>query len=101
MGKPKDKNAPKRPLSAYMLFSADNREEVTEEVGSASNVTVIAKKLGQRWAQATEDLKADYAEDLAKYQNSKKYADYQEKLAAWKLSNKQNAKPAKVVRRRR
>merc|ERR1712167_179182 len=108
----KYKNAPKRPLSAYMLFSADNRDEVTEEVGSASDVTVIAKKLGQRWANASEDdkaeyqaqaadLKVDYEEDLAKYKKSKKYADYQEKLAAWKLSNKQTAKPAKVVRRRR
>merc|ERR1712167_447309 len=49
--KPKDKNAPKRPLSAYMLFSADNRKGVTAEVGSASKVTLIAKRLardGQR-----------------------------------------------------
>merc|ERR1711898_65978 len=84
--KPKDQNAPKRPLSAYMLFSADNRDEVTEEVGSASDVTIIAKKLGQRWANASED-------DMAKYKKSKKYADYQETLAAWKLSNKQTAKP--------
>ena len=114
-----------------MLFSADNRDEVTEEVGSASDVTVIAKKLGQRWANASEDdvtstfrllrsslltspcvekaeyqaqaadLKVDYEEDLAKYKKSKKYADYQETLTAWKLSNKQTAKPAKVVRRRR
>merc|ERR1711898_21176 len=104
--KPKDQNAPKRPLSAYMLFSADNRDEVTEEVGSASDVTVIAKKLGQRWANASEDdkaeyqaqaadLKVDYEEGLAKYKKSKKYADYQETLTAWKLSNKQTAKTCK------
>merc|ERR1711898_89762 len=89
--KPKGQNAPKRPLSAYMLFSADNRDEVTEEVGSASDVTVIAKKLGQRWANASEDdkaeyqaqaadLKVDYEEDLQSTRKAKKYEDYQETL---------------------
>merc|ERR1711898_53367 len=109
--KPKDKNAPKRPLSAYMLFSADNRKGVTAEVGSASNVTLIAKKLGQRWAKASEDekaeyraqaadVKADYAEERAEYEKSREYADYQAKLAAWKIAKKSAGKPTKVIRRR-
>jgi hypothetical protein len=112
--RPKDKNAPKRSLSAYMIFNNSVRDEIVEEIGSKSDIGRIAKEVSRRWANMDEDDKAeyqaqadeakeDYQQDLAKYQKSKKFAAYQETLNAWKQAKKNAAKAdkPKVVRRRR
>jgi hypothetical protein len=75
--KVKDPNAPKRPLSAYMIFSADNRAEVAAEL-QGQPVTAVAKALGARWKELDEDgkkpfearaaeLKAEYTRAMEAY----------------------------------
>ncbi|KAF9336414.1 High mobility group box 1 [Podila minutissima] len=53
----KDSNAPKRPLSAYMLYCADARDKVKEENPSVP-VTGIARILGRQWRGLPVDAKA-------------------------------------------
>ena len=62
--KEKDPNAPKRPLSTYMIFSAEMRAKVKEENPDFS-ITDVAKELGVRWKAVTGDEKEKY-EELAK-----------------------------------
>merc|ERR1712072_1099126 len=92
--KPKDKNAPKRAMSAFMFFSNDMRPKVQAELGT-TDFGPVAKKVSEMWAALDESArakydaknvkaKARYAKDLAKYQKSEKYAEYQAKLADWK-----------------
>merc|ERR1712079_284653 len=45
----KDPNAPKKPLSAYFLFSQEERLKVKAENPDYS-ITEVAKELGKRWA---------------------------------------------------
>eukprot|EP00943_MAST-04B_sp_MAST-4B-sp1_P006441 g6441.t1 len=80
-GKKKDKDAPKRPLSAFLLFSKDRRKEVrtqTKTNNPNAGVTDVAKALGEEWRNASEQekdkfvkhaefLKAQYDLVKAKY----------------------------------
>lgn len=77
----KDPNAPKRGLSAYMFFSAANRERILAE-NPNFGVTDVAKALGEAWKtvsdaekevfqqQADED-KARYEREMAAYTAAK------------------------------
>merc|ERR1712157_390594 len=59
-GKPKrDPNLPKQPLSAYFLFSQEERLKVKAEHPSYS-ICEIAKELGRRWADMPPDVKQHY-----------------------------------------
>jgi len=123
--KPKDKTAPKRPLTAFFVFANTIRDSVRQNNPEAS-IGEIGKILGQEWNSLDESAKQSYqakanknkekyAKTLTKYQKSKKYAEYQEKLSAWKQAKKIALKEAKkaaktasttsnkkrVVRRRR
>ncbi len=75
--KVKDPNAPKRPLSAYMVFSADNRAAVAAEL-AGQPVTAVAKALGARWKELDAEgrkpfderaaaLKAEYVRAMEAY----------------------------------
>ncbi len=55
----KDPNAPKRPLSAYILFSQDKRPEVTKAHPDWP-VTEVMKEMGKMWAAASAKEKAKY-----------------------------------------
>ena len=44
----KDPNAPKKPLSAYMLWLQDNRAAIKEEYPGIS-MTDVSKKAGEKW----------------------------------------------------
>lgn len=79
--KKKDPNAPKRPLSSYMLFCQDHRKEVVKD-NPKEPVTEIAKILGKMWKKvgATEKKKFDkeaekrkekYTQEMKKYKPSK------------------------------
>jgi len=57
----KDKNAPKRALSAYMFFSQDWRERVKAENPDAS-FGEIGKLLGTKWKELDEEEKKPYVE---------------------------------------
>lgn len=73
-----DPNAPKRPSTAFILFSQDNRQRVKLENPSALN-TDIFKILGGKWQAADAATKAKY-ETL--YNESKAIADEQSRAYA-------------------
>ena len=59
-GKPmKDPNAPKKPLSAYFLFTQEERLKVKAEFPNYS-ITEVANELGRRWAQIDPAIKQSY-----------------------------------------
>jgi len=71
-GKPiKDPNAPKKPLSAYFLYSQEERLKVKAENPDYS-ITEVAKELGRRWATLDPALKQSYEQ---RYQDSRKQYD--------------------------
>merc|ERR1712023_11698 len=103
--KPKDKNQPKRPMSAFMFFSNDMRPKVQAELGT-TDFGPVAKKVSEMWkaldksARAKYDAKnakakAKYEKDLAKYKKSKNFEDYQATLADWKEKVKEQKKAMK------
>ena len=65
---PKDPNAPKKPLSAYFLFSQDERLKVKAEFPDYS-ITEVAKELGRRWATIDPAIKQSYEQ---RYQESRR-----------------------------
>ncbi|KAI8609794.1 high mobility group box domain-containing protein, partial [Chytriomyces sp. MP71] len=56
----KDPNAPKKAVSAYLLFANDNRARIKEENPSAT-FGEIGKYLGAEWKEASEAVKQKYA----------------------------------------
>lgn len=67
----KDPNAPKRPLSAFFWFCNDERPKAKASLQDAT-VGEVAKELGRRWNECTEDQKSKYealaAKDKARYE---------------------------------
>lgn len=60
-------NKIKRPLSAYMFFSTENREKVMKEFKfDKKQIGDIAKKLGEQWKKMSEKDKAPYNEKAKK-----------------------------------
>lgn len=54
--KMKDSSAPKRPMSAYMLWLNSSRDRIKAENPGIS-VTEILKKAGEMWKQLSKDKK--------------------------------------------
>merc|ERR1711998_238014 len=63
--KPKDKNAPKRPMSAYFIFSNEVRERVQEELDSR-DFGQVAKAIKGLWDNLSENERAKYQSKAAK-----------------------------------
>ncbi|CAF0765337.1 unnamed protein product [Didymodactylos carnosus] len=67
----KDPLAPKKPLSAYFLFCADERPKV-HNLQAGLSVSDVSKVLGNRWKSALPDVKQKYEqqanENKSKYQ---------------------------------
>jgi len=57
--KKKDPNAPKKPLSAYFLFSAEERIKIKDDTPDIS-MCEVAKELGQRWADLDPTIKQKF-----------------------------------------
>ena len=76
----KDPNAPKRPLSAFMFFSNDNRDKVKQE-NEGCSFGEVGKYLGEAWAKASAADKKKYQDmadkDKARYEKEK--AAYEKK----------------------
>jgi len=72
----KDENAPKRPLSAYLLWANENREAVKEENPDAA-MTDLSKILGDKWKALSEGAKKKYQDNFQK--KSEKYHKAMEK----------------------
>ena len=77
-GKTKDKNAPKRPKSAYLFYCQDNRPEVKESLGDEAKPSDVTARLGEMWNDLKND--EDRADELAQYtqqaaDDKKRYED--------------------------
>merc|ERR1711964_484452 len=109
---PKDKNAPKRPSSAYFLYSNAVRNQVKAQLGSGTSVTDIAKKIGQQWksmdatrkqsylAQATE-AKKNYDIRMSAYKQTAEYAQYAEQKQQYLKDKKKEKKKKKKKKKRK
>ena len=51
--KKKDPNAPKKPLSAYMFFCADHRDQIKKD-NPEMKVTEVTSELGKVWGTMDE-----------------------------------------------
>jgi len=96
--KPKDKNAPKRPLSGYFLFTSEFRK-----ANPQLKLTEVTKGAGLKWKGMDEAAKKKYLDaaahatakyqiELAKYKKTPAYAQYQEDLVAFKKKQKMKLK---------
>jgi hypothetical protein len=57
----------KRPLSAYMFYSNENREKVMKQFGfEKKQIGDIAKKLGEHWKKMSDKEKTPYNDKAAK-----------------------------------
>lgn len=81
--KQKDPNAPKRPLSAFFIFSQDERPKIKSQNASLS-VAEVAKVIGEKWRSAPEDIKRRY-EKAAKEAKERYEKDLQEYKKSCKL----------------
>ena len=81
----KDPNAPKRPLTCYMIYSSDVRQDVMKknpgakvpEVGKITGQMYgkLSKERKQHYAQRAQGLKDKYDIEKAEYAKKKKIAD--------------------------
>ena len=82
----KDPNAPKRPQSAFFLFSAVHRATIKED-NPNFNIVDMGKELGRMWAEIDPDEKAYFekeaAEAKAKYKIEKSAYDISEEGLAF------------------
>merc|ERR1712045_927288 len=81
-GKPKrDPNLPKQPLSAYFLYSQDERLKVKAE-HPAYSICEIAKELGRRWAVMTPEGKQRYQQQAEQGRQK-----YDQEMVAYRQAN--------------
>ncbi len=81
--KKKDPNAPKQPLSAYFIFSSEERNKVKEQHPNFS-ICEVAKELGRRWADMAPEVKQKY-QQMAEEGRQK----YDQDMAAYRQGNYQ------------
>ena len=71
----KDPTAPKRPLSPYIVFAAEERPKVVVEMGNIG-LGQVGKEMGRRWnlldKQIKERFEAAYIKDKARYEEEMK-----------------------------
>jgi hypothetical protein len=84
----KDPNAPKRPLSGYMIFCSEKRDEV-KKADSSLTLTGVAKKLGELWRGLSKEEQKPYNDKAAKDKQR-----YEAEKAAYEKKGKEKPKPA-------
>ena len=66
----KDKDAPKRPISAYFFYNQERREKLKKEKPNLDNKELI-KAMSEEWNKLTDEEKKPYiikaAEDKKRY----------------------------------
>ncbi|KAI8141798.1 hypothetical protein BJV82DRAFT_617570 [Fennellomyces sp. T-0311] len=102
-----DDNAPKKPLSAYVMFSNEIRVELKDQNLS---FTTLSKVTGDRWKKLSPNerkfyeikaayAKQDYAVALAKYELTDEHKQYQQYLSEFRMRHESAvAKPGKRSR---
>jgi len=92
--KPKDANAPKKALSAFLLFSNSVRNQCRSE-NPELKITQISGVIGKKWKSlSVEDQKkwselaaknkAEYQIAIAKYKESEHFKAFEKTMADWK-----------------
>jgi len=95
--KPKDPNAPKKPLSGYFSWMQAEREKLKAEKPELKGPAAV-KVLGERWAAMAEEekqpyndeaatAKAKYNEEMEAYRKTDSYAKHQEELQNFKMNS--------------
>lgn len=103
--KPKDKNAPKKPQTAYFIFTGHIRPQMKEE-NPDMKVTELAKIMGGKWKALNEEdkkqwydqaakLKAAHTVTVAEYAKSDLYREYQTTVANWQAEQAQRKMDSK------
>uniref|UniRef100_A0ABM5F7Y9 FACT complex subunit SSRP1 n=1 Tax=Pogona vitticeps TaxID=103695 RepID=A0ABM5F7Y9_9SAUR len=97
--KGKDPNAPKRPLSAYMLWLNANRDKIRSDSPGMS-VTDVSKKAGELWKGMSKEKKEEWERkaEEAKRDYEKAMKDYSEggkSDSSKKEKSKKKKKPEK------
>lgn len=107
MKAPKDKNAPKRNLSAFFHFGAEMRKKhssLYSDLTASKGVGEVAKDISNKWnalgdsakakfTKIAEKDKSRYEKERAKYEKTKNYKDFQVTLQEFKVNKKkQDAK---------
>ncbi|CAK9007378.1 unnamed protein product [Durusdinium trenchii] len=77
----RDPNMPKRPLSGFLLFMADNRAKIVKSLPKDHKVTEVLKEGGAQWNKLAAAKKKPYETKAAKLK-----AEYVEKMEAYKAS---------------
>jgi hypothetical protein len=90
-GQKKDKDAPKRAMSAFFLFAQDERPKVKAANPSAS-IGDIGKELGARWANCPAAAKAGYDKKAAALK-----VKQQAEMAKYKAAKAKAAGPKRAL----
>uniref|UniRef100_A0A9J7Z3P4 FACT complex subunit SSRP1 n=2 Tax=Cyprinus carpio TaxID=7962 RepID=A0A9J7Z3P4_CYPCA len=91
--KAKDSSAPKRPMSAYMLWLNSSRDRIKSENPGIS-VTEISKKAGEMWKQLGKEKKEewDVKAEEAKKEYDRAMREYKERGGGSSVSSKKERK---------
>eukprot|EP01084_Bolivina_argentea_P291671 501301_1 len=104
---PKDINAPKRPPSAYFIFSHQKRQELRQqEEYKTQSITALSKVIAAEWKKLTPDQKKTYEEqarekkrkydiDLGEYKTTQLYKQYHKRKEAFDKRIRSQIKLAK------
>jgi len=76
--KTKDPNAPKHPMSAYLIYLNQTRAELFKENPTMTNSEMMAEA-GKKWKSLDEESRAPFVEDA-----KKKSEDYYQEMAKYK-----------------
>lgn len=86
--KKKDPNAPKKPPSAFLIFTSEHREKIKADNPGIS-ITDIAKKSGEMWKKMSTTEKTPYEAKYAKLKEK-----YEMEVAAYRAKGAKNVEPA-------
>ncbi|XP_068633015.1 FACT complex subunit Ssrp1 [Battus philenor] len=86
----KDANAPKRPVTAFMLWLNENRKKIVEE-NPGIKVTEIAKKGGELWRDLKDKSEWEEKANKAKEEYNQAMKKYKESGAADEFKQKKKA----------
>ena len=84
----KDKEAPKRPMSAYFLWTQGERESIMKKHGIEKAGTEYTKKAAEEWKSVSDAIKKDYEKKAATAK-----AQYLKDLEVYKKTQKAGHEP--------
>merc|ERR1712096_394018 len=109
----KDKNAPKRPMSAYFRWMNEHRIEITRQVPEGAPASAVGRKAGEMWKLVSDvekqsyqaaflQEKSEYQKIIEEYHKSEEYKQFKaeadkirEKIAKSKGGLKKKTKKSK------